>query len=461
MLQPRLLRPKVFACLLLLAIPAPLFGGPAQDRIPAAKLDIDALKRAGRLFQEAVDRKEIAGAVLLVAQKGEVVYLEAVGKQDVKAGTPMTPESIFRIASMTKPVTSVAVMMLADQGKLALSDPVSRFLPEFKFMTVAMPKPKSDTKPPSTDASKPPVESKAAASDDGFEIVPAYRPITIRDLLNHTSGLAYRFRNLPYLGRLYAEAGICDGITQSDHTLAENVRRLAKLPLAHQPGTAWEYGLSTDVLGRVIEVVSGKSLDAFFDEKIFTPLKMIDTHFVLPESKRWRLASLYEPRPEGSIVKTGEGPTVKGALIYSANLPYAGTRDYFSAGAGLVSTASDYARFLQMLLNRGELDATRLLRAETVDAMTEDQTAGLRLWIPVHGFAFGYGFGITKNAEGSATHDPAGSYGWGGIYYTDFWVDPRHQLIGIMMTQIYPSTGLKLRDEFHRVVNESLRTQSN
>lgn len=449
-----------FALLLVLSTAASVVASPPPAHSGGAKLDVEELKRAGRLFQEAVDRKEIAGAVLLVAQKGEIVYLEAVGKQDVEAGTPMTPQSIFRIASMTKPVTSVAVMMLAEQGKLDLSDPLSRFLPEFKFMTVAVPKPRSDAKRTATDAGKP-EEKTNAQPDAAFEIVAAYRPITIRDLLNHTSGLCYRFRNLPFLGRLYADAGICDGISPSDHSLAENVRRLASLPLAHQPGTKWEYGLSTDVLGRLVEIVSGKSLDAFFDENIFTPLKMADTHFVLPESKRWRLASLYEPGSAGSIVKTGEAPTVKGALIYSASLPYAGTKDYYSGGAGLVSTASDYARFSQMLLNRGEFDGTRILRAESVDAMTRNQIGDLRLSIPAHGLGFGFGFGIATKADASGRNDPIGTYGWGGIYYTDFWVDPQHDLIGIMMTQIYPSTGLKLRDGFRRIVNGSLRPRPN
>jgi CubicO group peptidase (beta-lactamase class C family) len=324
---------------------------------------------------------------------------------------------------------------------------------------VAMARPKNDAKSTPTSAGKPPEKSSAGPEND-FEIVPAYRPITIRDLLSHTSGLCYRFRNLPYVGRIYADAGICDGIAPSDHTLAENVRRLARLPLGHQPGTAWEYGLSTDVLGRVVEVISGKSLSAFFEERIFWPLKMSDTHFILPESKRGRLATLYEPDSNGLIVRTGEGPTIKGALIYSASLPYAGTKDYFSGGAGLVSTAGDYARFLQMLLNRGELDGTRLLRPETVDAMTRDQTGNLSLWIPVHGLGFGYGFGVTTKPDRSK-HDPVGTFGWGGIYYTDFWVDPSHGLIGIMMIQIYPSGGLKLRDEFHRLVNESLRSRAN
>ncbi|MGO9471574.1 MAG: serine hydrolase domain-containing protein [Isosphaeraceae bacterium] len=422
-------------------------------------LDTQRLKRAGQLFQQAVDKRQIAGAVLLVAHQGKIAYLDAVGKQDVDADIPMTPQSIFRIASMTKPITSVAVMMLAEQGKLDLSDPVSLFLPEFKFMKVAMARSRVDAKAAGTNPGEP-REKPSVGRDADFEIVPAYRPITIRDLLTHTSGLCYRFRNLPHVGRLYADAGICDGISPSDHTLGENVRRLASLPLAHQPGTAWEYGLSTDVLGRLVEVVSGKSLAAFFQERIFAPLGMNDTHFVLPESKRGRLAALYEPDSGGSIVRTGEGLTTKGALIYSASLPYAGTKNYFSGGAGLVSTASDYARFLQMLLNRGQIDGTRLLRPETVDAMTRNQTGGLALWIPVHGLGFGYGCGVTTRPD-SRSEDPVGTFGWGGIYYTDFWVDPSHGLIGIMMTQIYPSAGLKLRDEFHRLVNESLRSRPN
>ena len=180
-------------------------------------------------------------------------------------------------------------------------------------MTVAMPRTKGDGR-------------CAADSGDDYELVQAYRPITVRDLLMHTSGLIYRFTNRPFVGRLAAEAGICDGLTPCDHSLAENVRRLARLPLIHQPGTAWEYGLNTDVLGRLVEVVSGKSLGAFFAERIFGPLKMDDTHFVLPETKRNRLAALYEPGPGGAITRVGDGPTVKGPLIYSASLAVPGDR---------------------------------------------------------------------------------------------------------------------------------------
>jgi len=433
--------PWIFACTL---------SSPAGQGFPRARpdqvgLSKEKLERVDALLQDHVDRKQIAGAVALVVRHGKVAYRTAVGMQDVEAGIAMSPETIFRIASMTKPVTSTAIMILAEQGRIDLSDPVSRYLPEFKFMRVAMPKQKKD------------VKQTSGVSPDEYELVSAYRPITIRDLLMHTSGLGYRFRNDPFVGRLYSEAGICDGLSPCDHSLADNVRRLARLPLAHQPGTAWDYSLSTDVLGRLIEVVSGKSLDAFFAERIFTPLEMNDTHFVLPDSKRGRLAALYKPGAGGTISRTGDGPTALGGLIYAASLPYRGTAGYFSGGAGLVSTAGDYARFLQMLLNRGELEGTRILRPETVQAMTRDQTGDLPLWILVHGSRFGYGFGVHTQASADIKKDPVGTFGWGGIYYTDFWVDPQHELIGLMMTQVYPSGHLKLRDEFHRLVNESVQ----
>ncbi len=438
----------VFA-LLLFGPSRPSFAaaGPLGSQEAPSGLDTAKLSQVDTLFQDHVAQKQIAGAVVLVARHGQVAYLKAFGSQDVETGTPMSPDTIFRIASMSKAVTSTAVMILADQGRIDLSDPISRYLPEFKFMQVAVPRPKP----------KPDDKTTPGGSVEDFDLVPAYRPITIRDLLTHTSGLCYRFRNHPLVGRKYAEADICDGLTPSDHSLAENVRRLAGIPLAHQPGTAWEYGLSTDVLGRLVEVVSGQSLEAFFTERIFNPIKMNDTHFVLPEAKRGRLTALYEPGADGKIARAGEGPTVKGTLIYSASLPYQGTKGYFSGGAGLVSTAGDYARFLQMLLNGGELEGARILRRETVAAMTRDQIGALPIWIPVHGLRFGYGFGINTLPGTDPKKDPEGTYGWGGIYYTDFWVDRKHELIGVMMTQIYPSDRLKLRDEFHRLVNEAVQ----
>jgi CubicO group peptidase (beta-lactamase class C family) len=408
-------------------------------------LSQEKLARIDVLFQDHVARKQVAGVVGLVLRHRKTAYRGAVGMQDIEAGVPMSPDTIFRIASMTKPITSTAVMMLVEAGPIHLSDPISRYLPEFKFMQVATPRPKQNDEKASTN------------SQNGYDLITAYRPITIRDLLTHTSGLSYRFHNDPVVGRLYTEGGICDGLSPCENSLADNVRRLARLPLAHQPGTVWDYSLSVDVLGRLVEVVSGKSLEAFFNERIFAPLAMQDTHFVLPESKRGRLAALYEPRTDGTIARASEGPTVAGTLIYSASLPYHSTSGYFSGGAGLVSTAADYARFAQMLLNGGELEGTRFLRPETVRAMTRDQTEGLALWITAHGSAFGYGFGIKTQPSTDDKKDAIGSYGWGGIYYTDFWIDPAHDLIGIVLTQVYPSTHLKLRDEFHRLVNESVQ----
>jgi CubicO group peptidase (beta-lactamase class C family) len=442
-------RHPLAASFAILCLPLALGGTVSAGDLPRAQPDqvgLDAAKlgQATALFRQAVDNKEIAGAVLLVARHGKVAYLEAIGKQDIDAGVAMSPDSIFRIASMSKPIMRVAAMSLADEGRLNLSDPISKYLPEFKFMKVAVQRPRGAGASP-------------GSPGEDFELVQAYRPITVRDLLVHTSGICYRFTDRPYIGKLYAEAGICDGLTPSDLTLAENVRRIASLPLHHQPGTAWEYGLNTDVLGRLVEVVSGQSLGSFCSRRIFGPLKMTDTFFLLPESERDRLCALYEPGPDGKVKRAADGRTVKGALIYSADAAYRQPPDYFSGGAGLLSTASDYARFLQMMLNRGELDGARVLRPEAVAAMTRDQIEGLPMWIPVHGFAFGYGFGLTTRPGPVANRDPVGTFSWGGIYYTDFWADPQDEVIGIMMTQIYPSGQLKLREEFHRIVNESIR----
>jgi CubicO group peptidase (beta-lactamase class C family) len=236
----------------------------------------------------------------------------------------MADDTIFRIASMTKPVTSVAVLMLAEDGRLKLTDPVSRFLPEFKDMR--------------------------ALDPTGSGTVPAAREVTIHDLLTHTSGLSYGFLAGDRLGPLYREAKVCDGLAPAEGTLADNVRRLAGLPLKHQPGTAWEYGLSTDVLGRLVEVVSSQSLDEFFRERIFRPLGMTDTSFTLPPARRDRLAAPYRPGADRAVEEVADDPTRVGSLTYSAGLPFS-NKGYFSGGAGLVSTAPDYARFLQMLLN--------------------------------------------------------------------------------------------------------------
>jgi CubicO group peptidase (beta-lactamase class C family) len=402
-----------------------------------AGLAAEKLQRIDALFSDAVQKKQIAGAVVLLARQGTIGYLQGIGLRDAEAGTPMTRDTIFRIASMTKPITSVAAMMLVDRGELKLDDPIAKYLPEFKDAKVAVP-----GKP--GDAAR-------------YTTVPAEREITVHHLLTHTSGITYRFFGKPILGDLYREAGVSDGLVQTEGTIGDNVKRLAKLPLLHQPGSAYEYGLNSDVLGRVIEVASGKDLDTFFREEIFRPLKMRDTYFFLPGEKKERLAALYTPDKDKKISRVGEEPVKAGALIYSASFPYQGPRTFFSGGAGLVSTAADYGRFLQMLLNGGELDGVRLLKAETAKKMTENQIGELPMGFGSPGSRFGYGFGILIDPAKAKDVASAGTYTWGGIFNTYFWVDPQKKVIGIMMTQLYPSNPLALANELKKLAYESLK----
>jgi CubicO group peptidase (beta-lactamase class C family) len=404
----------------------------------AAGFKPEVLDRIGAVLDREIAAGRLAGGSALVARKGKVVYAAARGLRDAEAKAPMAADTVFRIASMTKPVTSVAVMALVDDGKLRVSDPVSKYLPEFKDPKVVAGGP--DGKP-----------STATA-------LPAKHEVTVHELLTHTSGLTYRFFDRPVLGKLYADAGVSDGLVETPGTIGENVRRLAPLPLLHEPGTAWEYGLSTDVLGRLVEAVSGLTLDRFFHERVFAPLKMNDTYFVLPKEKRPRLAALYAPAGDANktVRRVPEGPVRAGPLVYSATYPIWDASKYYSGGAGLVSTPGDFARFLQMLVNRGELDGARVLKPETVDLMTKNQIGGLAGGFFPHGERFGYGFGVvTEPAPGGKGPAP-GSFSWGGIFYTFFWADPKRELIGVMMTQVFPSDHLKLREEFQRLVYEAL-----
>jgi CubicO group peptidase (beta-lactamase class C family) len=376
-----------------------------------------------------MDRKQVAGAVALILHRGKPVFSAALGCADAGAGRPMADDTIFRIASMTKPVTSVAVLMLAEEGRFDLTDPVSKCLPEFKDMRVLDPK--------------------------GAGTVAANREITIHDLLTHTSGLSYGFLAGDRLGPLYRESKVSDGLAPTEGTLAENVRRLAGLPLKHQPGAAWEYGLSTDVLGRLVEVVSGKSLGEFFRERIFQPLRMTDTDFILPPTKRARLAALYRPGANKMIEEVRDDPARVGPLTFSPSLAYR-RKDYFSGGAGLVSTAPDYARFLQMLLNKGELGGKRLLKPQTVERMTRNQIGDLKVAFPGHGSGFGYGFGVVTKAEREKEVASAGTFSWGGIFNTFFWADPEKEVVGVLLTQLYPFDHLSIREDFKRLTYEAL-----
>jgi CubicO group peptidase (beta-lactamase class C family) len=389
------------------------------------------------LLAENVDKGAIAGAAALVIRRGQVAYVDAVGKADVEAGRPMQDDTLFRICSMSKPITSAAVMILADEGRLSLTDPVAKFIPEFRDAKVFAP------------------AAGASTTGDGnvtHAVVPAERPVTIRHLLTHTSGLCYGFAGRPQLTALIKQAEIADGLSETSVTLEDNARRIAAIPLINQPGAEWEYGLSTDVLGRVVEVASGMPFDRFLEERLFKPLGMEDTQFRVPAEKRDRLAAAYRPGKDGRIERLPEGKVTLGALVYSASYPYGEPGAYRSGGAGLVSTVPDYARFLLMLRNGGELDGHRILKHESVLAMTSNQLGDMKLDFGNHGDQFGLGFGLVSEAGKDRGFGSPGTYSWGGFYYTYFWVDPRKDLIAVVMAQLHPWDGRTLWDDFRKRV---------
>jgi CubicO group peptidase (beta-lactamase class C family) len=396
-------------------------------------LSSQRLTRVDRVMQEFVDRRQISGTVALIARHGKIAYSKSFGTMD--EGKPMTNDTIFRIASMTKPITSVAVMMLLEEGKVLLNDPVSKYLPEFKNPSVLV----SD-----------------GPNEDQYHLVPAKREITIRHLLDHTSGISYGFWGRKHLARLYTDAGISDGLIQTEGTIGEGVKKLARMPLMNQPGEAWEYGLNTDVLGRLVEVVSGMPLDQFFQERIFKPLGMKDTYFFLPEEKRPRFAAVYTPNEQGGISRLPEGPVRMGPVLFSINWHYKGPRTYFSGGGGLVSTASDYVRFLQMLLNGGKLDGVQLLGPKVVELMTRNHIGDLDVFLRAPGYKFGLGFAVLADPDRSGRIESKGEYNWGGFFYTRFWIDPKEGLIGIFMAQMRPNQHLDLDEKFRVLTYQAI-----
>jgi CubicO group peptidase (beta-lactamase class C family) len=385
-------------------------------------------ERLGRIrtaMQRYVDRNEVAGVVTLVARGGRIVHLEAVGYRDADTKAPMTANTIFRIASMTKPITSVALMMLFEEGHFLLSDPISKWLPEFADMKVVQPAPAGER-----------VETP-------YTTVLAKRPITIKHLLTHTAGLPNSYR-----GWTQPEYAKLAGQHKPGDTTAETVTRLSKLPLNFQPGEAWEYGPATDVVGRLVEVISGQTLDDYFRKRIFDPLEMHDTYFYMPASKVGRLAALYRPGPDKKI-QLAEAPDLKSRWIKEPHV-------YFSGAGGLVSTAADYFRFQQVMLNGGELNGVRLLGRKTVELMTTNHIGDLPIWLTGPGYGFGLGYSVVKDVGAAGMPASKGSYGWGGAFCTYFWVDPQEEMIGIVMAQVRPYTHLNIRQEFQVLACQAL-----
>ena len=384
------------------------------EKPEAAGMSTERLERISKTVQQSIDDKRIAGAVTLVARHGHVVWFKAQGMSDREAGKPMRPDSIFRICSMSKPITSTAVMMLYEEGKFLLDDPISKYLPEFKD-------PKVLVKP---------------ANGPSYTI-PATREITIRDLLRHTSGLTYNWNEK--LGPLYEKANVAAGLMPYDGTIGDNVKRLAPLPLLFNPGERFEYSLSVDVLGRLVEVVSGKPFDEFLRTRIFEPLGMKDTSFFPPDNKLDRLTTAYTYYDGKGLNRFPDAPITEGTFSYSADYPSKGPKKLFSGGAGLTSTAEDYARFCQMMLNGGKWGNTRLLSRKTVELMTHDQLGKIG---PEQ--AFGLGFGVAGVKTPLEELGTPGSYNWGGFFFTGFSVDPKEELIIVFMGQLHPTGGLTL-----------------
>jgi CubicO group peptidase (beta-lactamase class C family) len=383
-------------------------------------LSAERLERLSRYLQSVVDDNKAPGLVALIVRKGRVPYLQAFGKLDRETGAPMPKDAIFRIASQTKAVTTVAVMMLFEEGRFLLDDPISKYIPEFAGARVAVPSAEKGAK--------------------GYATVPVKRPITIRDLLTHTAGISYGYGPAR---EEYRAAGI-QGWLLADQIrpVGEVVKKLATLPFDAQPGKEFVYGYNLDILGYLVEKISGMSLADFFAQKITGPLKMNDTHFFLPESKLGRFTSVYGLDEKGVLSRVED-------VLH--NVYVKGPRMCYSGGAGLLSTAADYGRFLQMLLNRGELDGVRLLSPKSIELMTADHVGGL-----YGSDGFGFGFWVTKKLGLDGQPGTVGSFGWGGAYHTTYWVDPEEQMVCVLMTQLMPATGSGLHGKFRALVYQAV-----
>ena len=403
---------------------------PVMDGLPTAAADEVGMspariERIEQVMEAYVDRRDVAGVVSLVARRGKVVHFSTYGSRDAEAGAAMSHDSIFRIASMTKPVASVALMMLYEEGYFQLRDPIAKWLPEFADMQVASP---------------------ATYQEVGrarFRTEQASQPITVQHLLTHTAGLPNTYRGItkPDFDAIAPQR-------EPGDTIEAFSARLAELPLNFHPGERWEYGRATDIVGRIVEVISGMPFDRFLQERIFAPLEMVDTHFYLPASKLDRFAALYRPA-EGGGLALMEGPTADSRFVREPH-------SFFSGAGGLLSTARDYFRFQQMMLNGGELDGVRILGRKTVELMTLNHIGDHPIWLVGPGYGFGLGYAVVQDPGAAAMPYSPGSYFWWGAYNTTFWVDPQEDLIGILLTQLRPYTHLNIRQDLATLAYQAI-----
>lgn len=378
---------------------------PLEEGDPAsAGISAERLERIHTMLNESLERGEIPGGVALVARKGKIVFYRAYGMADATSGRAFKKDDIFRIASQTKAITSTAVMMLWEEGKFGLDDPISRYIPEFEHAVIL---------------------DSLIEADSTFLATPASKPITIRHLITHTSGIGYGFIDSDPFRKIFAKAGITDAWTTEPILLENNIPKLAALPLHHEPGDWFTYSEGIDVLGYLVEILSGMPLDKFFQERIFKPLGMNDTYFYLPESKYERLVPVQTPEKDRWIRFT--------TPFYDVDYPIKGARTYFSGGGGLSSTAKDYASFLQMYLNEGEMNGKRLLSRTTVDVIMANHIG--KIWEnggSHHGLAFQV---IDRLGQDQGGRGSAGTFEWGGYFNTQYFADPKEEIIGILMKQ--------------------------
>ncbi|HJM59611.1 MAG TPA: serine hydrolase domain-containing protein [SAR86 cluster bacterium] len=385
-----------------------------------AGFSTDRLRRIAPVMQKYIDEDLTPGVLTAIMREGKLIYLETQGFMDVEAKKPLREDTIFRIASMTKPIASIALMMLWEEGHFQLNDPVSKFIPAF-----------SETK----------VSTTSDASGKTGKLVKPKRAITIRDMLTHTAGLANN-----YIGNKEAyRKAMYEPRPKSN---SEQINRLAKLALNYHPGEQWQYSSATSVVGHLVEIISGKSLDVFLEDRLFGPLDMQDTHFYLDNTKDGRLAAQYAPGKDKKIILQDPG-SERSRWITSP-------RNIFSGSGGLVSTARDYLRFQQMILNKGELHGERILAPSTVSLILENHTGDLPIWLSGPGTGFGLGYGVIVDRGKSSSPLSEGSAYWGGAYCTISWIDPEKDIVGLMMTQVRPYTHINIRRDFQVLTYQAI-----
>jgi CubicO group peptidase (beta-lactamase class C family) len=421
------MREVIFSIVLLCFVSIITFSQTAKTLTPIPKpedagLSSERLARIDNVIGEHIANRWIPGAVVLIVRNGKIAYHKAYGFSDAENKTVLKKDDIFRIASQSKAITSLAVMMLWEEGKFTLDEPVSNYIPEFKNPTVLR---------------------SFNPADSSYVAEPAKGEVTIRQLLTHSSGLDYAAIGSGEFKAIYAKAGVPSGIGNNQVVLRDKMKVLAKLPLKHQPGERWTYGLNTDMLGYLVEIWSGMPLDEFFRKRIFDPLGMKDTYFYLPKEKYSRLVPLYEG-------KNGKVEKISGKAYDHVDPDYpktAGT--YFSGGAGLSSTVEDYAKFLQLLLNGGHYNGVRLLSRKTVELILTDQH--IKETKP-----FGLGFALETESVDYQQPFSVGSFSWGGAFNTQYWADPKEKMIGLIFTNIYQTRYGNIGDKFKALTYQSI-----